>query len=711
MKPNNTIVAEVESTFTGENVTMGIDEEAMTHLMGILSEIYTSPTEAVAREYLTNAIDSHIESGQTRPVEVRTPNYFNPNLVIQDFGIGMDIDDIRRVYSKYGASTKRGSDAVNGMLGIGSKSAFAYSNNFTVVGIKNGRSVTVSVSRNEEGVGTMTILDESETVRSNGVTITVPVSDVERMAAAVEKVTRILPEGIALVDGVEPSKRSEWSLIASNVTSDGVTIKNLWRVSNEGKNDRIIMGNVAYEPTQSIRIAGTDRLNSAIYAEVEMGEVVFAPSREKLMDVGRTRKAQEAIRNTFKAHLLESIRKDIESAGSAFEAMKQFFDDKEILNALGQSKAFYKGQEIPLSSHSAYQTKDSSLAARLYHVYRSRDKVEQVSAITYHALLSCMAVITGAPDKSLTATMRRKIDQHLSKKGLTANYGGGYYSQYRSSVMVVPEDVPLDSVYWLDGMDTIAWEDVQAEVLPRAERSSGGDGVKTSGKHFVLNQHGRFDLTTVDFDENILYVTASDVKENWKLSDFGPTEGGMWYKYTDDDFRLTMERLYPALPDDVILVNVYANRVEKFLREYKNAKPLTKAQAYDMLVKHVKESTTDEEIEQWASRHFFAHDSDTYQYVPLADPDRATIVPDEDYKAAYQKVERFESILRQNKDIAEKMSEALDAMGAVKVRVRERYPLLAMPIHYIERTSTDALKRYYELDYQHYLDSQEDKNE
>lgn len=715
MKPNNTVVAEIESTFDGENVAMGFDEEAMTHLMGILSEIYTNPVEAVAREYMTNAIDSHIEAGQTRPVEITTPNYFNPNLVIRDYGIGMDIHDIRRTYSKYGASTKRGSDAVNGMLGIGSKSAFAYSNNFTVVGVKNGRMVSVSVSRNADGVGTMTILADTDTDQPNGVTITVPVSDANRMTEAVKRVTRILPEGTVLLNGEEPSERGNWNLVASDVVANGVTIKNLWRVpvAQYGKPaDRIIMGNVAYEPTQSLRIPGTDNLNSSIYAEVEMGAVVFAPSREKLMDVRRTQDAQEAVREVFKKNLRESLLKDIESSESRFDALLNYSKEKDLLSNLGTSSVTYKGKPVPSLLTNVYESKGDQLAVRIYRVYNSRDKVQHASAFSYHALMSCMMVVTGAPDKSLTATMRKKIDQYMSKNNIHASPYASAYSNFRTSVLVIPERVDISDNEWLDGLKTVDWDTINAEVLPRAERSSSGDGIKTAGKHFVLNSHGRFDLTEVDFDDDILYITATDVRANWRLLDFATNlDGGSWgNKYTELDLRKVMERLYPAIPDDTLLVNVYANRVEKFLREYKNAKPLTQQAARDMLVKHIISSTTDDEIKQWAARHHFTPDSSTYRFVPDADPDSKIVRPAVNYDAAYRKINGFEAVLRQDKAVAEKMDKAKVEMAEVAKRVRMRYPLL--DAHFYGNMSTEraeAMERYYELDYQRHLVSQKEK--
>ena len=223
---------------------------------------------------------------------------------------------------------------------------------------------------------------------------------------------------------------------------NGITIKNLWRVpvaQYARASDRIIMGNVAYEPTQSLRVPGTDNLADSIYAEVEMGAVVFAPSREKLMDVKRTQNAQEAVREVFKKNLRDSLMKDIEGSESAFDAMVRYSKEKDLLSNLGATEVKYKGKPVPPLLTNVYESKGDQLAVRIYRVYQSRDKVQHASAFTYYALLSSMMVVTGAPDKALTATMRKKIDQYMSKNGITSNNSAGMYSAYRTSVIVIPE--------------------------------------------------------------------------------------------------------------------------------------------------------------------------------------------------------------------------------------------------------------------------------
>src|SRR3954462_183715 len=131
-------VLDVTSTLEGEKIAMGISKENMGMVMTILTDLYSNPVLAVIREYSTNALDAQIEAGVDRPIEVTLPGPLSPFFKVRDYGDGLNEDDIRDIYSQYGTSTKRASNDVVGMLGLGCKSALTYTDQFTVTGIKNG---------------------------------------------------------------------------------------------------------------------------------------------------------------------------------------------------------------------------------------------------------------------------------------------------------------------------------------------------------------------------------------------------------------------------------------------------------------------------------------------------------------------------------------------------------------------------------------------
>src|ERR1035437_10098491 len=99
MKPEARVM-NVTSTLQGERVGMSIDEGALAHIMSVLTDLYSDPEMAVIREYSTNALDAHVEAGVTRPIEVTLPSALSPYLKIRDYGTGLDVEDIRTIYSR-----------------------------------------------------------------------------------------------------------------------------------------------------------------------------------------------------------------------------------------------------------------------------------------------------------------------------------------------------------------------------------------------------------------------------------------------------------------------------------------------------------------------------------------------------------------------------------------------------------------------------------
>ena len=145
--------------------TVTVPEDAITivgkiptHAMGSIlrSQVnrYANPYIASLREYLTNAIDSHIVSGQTKPVEVTLPTPMSPEMSIRDFGEGMSGDDIVNIYANVRVTTKDKSDLEHGGLGIGSKSGLAYCTQFTGTAVKNGKRTTFIMSLVENELNT-----------------------------------------------------------------------------------------------------------------------------------------------------------------------------------------------------------------------------------------------------------------------------------------------------------------------------------------------------------------------------------------------------------------------------------------------------------------------------------------------------------------------------------------------------------------------------
>ena len=169
----------IEKSHELKESMVGISAGNEAHILSILRDkLYSDKILAVVREYVTNAYDAHIENNiPDRPVEITIPNQFNPMFIVRDYGKGLDEQMIRETYVMYGASTKRTTNRVNGMYGIGSKAAFCYVDSFNITSIYNGVKYEYCCYIDESKCGKIALLNESGTIEESGIEIRIPVKE------------------------------------------------------------------------------------------------------------------------------------------------------------------------------------------------------------------------------------------------------------------------------------------------------------------------------------------------------------------------------------------------------------------------------------------------------------------------------------------------------------------------------------------------------
>jgi hypothetical protein len=262
---------ESRGTLETEKIEMTIDSEGFGFLMSILTNLYVDPVLAVIREYSTNAIDAQIENGYKGAVNVTLPSAFAPELEIRDRGVGMSYEDIRDTYSKYVASTKRASDTQAGMFGIGSKSALAYGDKFSVESVKDGEKIVCLISRTGRGASNIQVVSRVKTSEESGTTVKVPVRTPREFREAASKFYPYVKKGRFLVDGVDLGETFDGRKL-----DDDLWVRNHSGYGEVGKSV-IVMGNVPYfiDTTDSNRY-------KAIIKYVAQGEFEPTPPREGL---------------------------------------------------------------------------------------------------------------------------------------------------------------------------------------------------------------------------------------------------------------------------------------------------------------------------------------------------------------------------------------------------------------------------------------------
>ena len=253
-----------KDTYKTESTKFKISEKNQRHIIHMLrDQIYQDKIMAPIREYCCNAFDANIEAGRKDPIIVKLPDSINPIWSVKDQGKGLSPKDIKEVFTQYGESTKRQSNDVTGCLGIGSKSFFAYTDQFTIESWWNGIKYTYICALNDENDAIVKLVSTKKTpTLVSGVRISAPVmsNDINEFNEKTRKYLNTLSltdSKYIIVNDIEKEKEDlilekrysntyekdlDWWLVKLNEKS-----QTRFYASIEYGNAKVIMGHVAYE--------------------------------------------------------------------------------------------------------------------------------------------------------------------------------------------------------------------------------------------------------------------------------------------------------------------------------------------------------------------------------------------------------------------------------------------------------------------------------
>ena len=253
------------------------------------SGLYANKIRAVIRELSCNAVDSHAAAGNTgTPFDVHLPNSLEPHFSIRDYGTGLSHEQVTNIYTTYFESTKTNSNAFIGALGLGSKSPFSYTDNFTVTAIQNGRKGIYTAFINEAGVPSIAQMMEEATDEPAGVEVKFAVNsryDFDKF----RQEARIVYKHFALRPVV--SGNGDFSFVDAEYESrDIVPGVHSFKTSSSSA---AVMGNIAYPidvpaADQSINPELRALLSCGLEMHFDIGELDFQASREGLSYIPST---------------------------------------------------------------------------------------------------------------------------------------------------------------------------------------------------------------------------------------------------------------------------------------------------------------------------------------------------------------------------------------------------------------------------------------
>ena len=326
--------------------------DATAKAFAILSDgLYSNKILAVVRELSTNAYDSHVAAGcPEKPFDVTLPTSLDHEFSIRDYGTGLSKENCMSLYTTYFRSDKTDSNDAVGCLGLGSKSPFAYTDQFMVESFHNGSHMTFSAYKNENDEPVFALLSEQYTDEPNGlrVSFATEVGDSINFKYEAQNVWKYFV--------TTPNANIDVEVVSQG---DATMSGDDWQICNKANHgyakNELVMGQIGYE-------LDADQFEGDVYdllwrghgliIHANIGDVDITPSRESLSYNSRTK---DFIHNKIK-NILEEIstqtQQYIDDSPTLWDARlawtgvnKSMSGVKTIREAIGEI-THYKNQEL-----------------------------------------------------------------------------------------------------------------------------------------------------------------------------------------------------------------------------------------------------------------------------------------------------------------------------------------------------------------------------
>jgi hypothetical protein len=310
----------------------------------ILSDLYSDKPLAIVRELGCNAHDSHVQAGKpNRPFHIHAPNSLEPWITIQDYGTGISHENIYNIYAVYFESTKTNTNDQIGCLGLGSKSPFCYTDNFTITSVYGGVKRIYNAYFNETTMPTIALVSTMDTKDENGVAIQIPVKpeDFFNFYRAIQKSFRFfdvrptISGGSVVWDDEKPVlSGTDWMVYKSFGYNEAFAI----------------MGGVTY-PLDCYKLNEKNRAvvqRSGLVMKFDTGELDIVPSREGLSyDVPTIKALNDKVEKVVE-DIKATITDTLAQQPNILEAIKMYQHLEGKFNFLGNQFQNLKWNDIEI---------------------------------------------------------------------------------------------------------------------------------------------------------------------------------------------------------------------------------------------------------------------------------------------------------------------------------------------------------------------------
>lgn len=347
------------------------------------SSLYSNKIRAIVQELGANAKDSHKEAGKEDvPFEVHLPSIYEPFFHIRDFGVGLDHEQVMNLYTTYFASTKNDSNDYVGALGLGSKTPFSYTTNFSVIAIKNGRQGVYTAFIDDNGIPSIALMSETTTEECNGVTISFSVNSNSDMRAFKDEVISVYS-----YFKVKPNIIGDQKVTFQTVNYIQENIIPGVHLTRRNPSNAL-MGEISYpiDRSQFNHNPVFERLlNCGLTIEFNIGELDIQANREGLSYIALTKQNIETKLKCLSESLVTILEKDLQTTVNLWEQAKFLIEKKREVLWEPAVVAYLKKHPSPLFSNNAW----------LFDIWDDKAAAHNIYIESYHLLPGRMHAIKG----------------------------------------------------------------------------------------------------------------------------------------------------------------------------------------------------------------------------------------------------------------------------------------------------------------------------
>jgi hypothetical protein len=472
-----------------KSMAFGISDVSL--VMEVLSTLYKHSVRTLVQEYICNGRDAMREAGTWGkvPMKIGVPNNFERTFKVRDYGVGISPDRMANIFVNYGSSTKRNTNTQTGGFGIGAKSAFSYTDSFTVVSYYNKTKYTYLCYMTKEKGG-CDLLSTEPTNEANGVEISVPVKpqSINEFAHAVQRCVEFWQEDIVfegvtqgtIVQRKAISQLGRMSIYKSNYTGTVYLIDGI-------QYDLIISGSKwnGFRP---------ETRDYAITINLPNGFFKLSPSRENIQDTLDNQEKEKVIIDECKG-MISNKRKHINAQVNLADKIKE----RELFKGLCDIAY------MTLTLDDNYTLKHDSLISESdfqirYTRQKRRSNQFVIESGTTRSVKLNEVVLIKTNNETNLGNLSRRLNH--------------YVDQHKRKIVISATDIPFEKELF----DTI----IQSETLPmplaKPAVRQKATGESIAFERLDRGERRQVKMRDVNFDNRkaILFEEGMDVTlANW----------------------------------------------------------------------------------------------------------------------------------------------------------------------------------------------------